>query len=311
MSYQRIQVIACTVTGSLPGLSHDVSHIDNRGTGIDQRFPHAADQQGGYHARIETSWAQYHHIRLSDTFQCQGKRSAIRRLQPDAAHRTRGSADAGLSLYISAILQMGMKSHVMCRTGKHSPSDSQDLAGLPHCFVEVSKNLGKSSEKQITQAVPFQAPGSETMREECAHERFIIRQGNQTVAHVSGWQNSQLLPQSAGRTSFVRNIDHSGRMRRPFSEPTKQGGESGPATNGHYPKVSRSRRGHVLFKPDGQHPCAVPHCSHLRSRPGGPPAPPPEPQIYVFPPCTRRPRPTGSSVPVSYTHLTLPTNREV
>src|SRR5660397_121740 len=140
MSYQRIQVIACTVTGSLPGLSHDVSHIDNRGTGIDQRFPHAADQQVGYHARIETSWAQYHHIRLSDTFQCQGKRSAIRRLQPDAAHRTRGSADAGLSLYISAILQMGMKSHVMCRTGKHSPSDSQDLAGLPHCFVEVSKN---------------------------------------------------------------------------------------------------------------------------------------------------------------------------
>src|SRR5436305_14626379 len=71
----------------------------------------------------------------------------------------------------------------------------------------------------------------EPVREELAHRRFGVRQGDQAVAKVSWGRNAKFLTEPAGGAAVVRDRDDRSDAFVAVLETTEQRGKTGPAAD--------------------------------------------------------------------------------
>ena len=79
---------------------------------------------------------------------------------------------------------------------------------------EVAGQVGEGGQQEVAERVPLQPPPlSESVLEESAEQRFVLRHRDQAITDVAGRKNIEITPETAGAASIIRDRDDGGDLQ--------------------------------------------------------------------------------------------------
>ena len=166
--------------------------------------------------------------------------------------------DGALPGHGGAVGQLGAQGDVLQGRGQDPPPHVEHPRRLRQGPLERPRHLRHRRDVQVPEGVPRQpvppprvpqAPRSapaavrlrgagavgEAVLEEGGDQGVGVGQGGDALPEVARGRHPQVAPQAPGRAPVVAHGDHRGEVAGVRLEPPQQGGEAGPAPDGHHP----------------------------------------------------------------------------
>src|SRR5262249_13838782 len=105
----------------------------------------------------------------------------------------------GLAADGRAVHELPAKGDIFYGGGEGATADGQDFGGLDHGLIEASGDLREGGDKEVAEGVtgklrPFLF---EAVLKQLVDERFVVSEGGNAVADVTGGRNVELLADTA------------------------------------------------------------------------------------------------------------------
>jgi len=253
-------VLRCGEAEGFVGLGHEVADVDAGGAAAADGFGDAADEEIGDERGVEGAGAEGDEVGGGDGFEGLGEWGGVGGGEHELGDGALGGGDAGFSVDGRAVVHAGGDGGVGVGAGVDAAAGGEDLGADLDGLGEVTGDAGEGGEEEVAEAVAFEIAAGEAVLEEAGEESFVLREGDEAVANVTGGTHAEIFAETAGGAAVVGDRDDGGELADESGEvleggvgergsaggrgdksfePAKERGEAGSATNGDDSKLAR------------------------------------------------------------------------
>ena len=179
------------VAGSFARLGHEIGDVDARGVRFGDGGSDFWNEEIWEDAGVEGAGAEKNEVRLANGFDGFGKRAHGSREQSKFPDGSAAGGDARFTVNFASVLEGGDERNIGDGGRKDTTADGEDFAADADGFEKITRDVGKSREKEIAEVVADQSAASvETILKKMGEKVFILGEGDHAVADVAGRQDT-------------------------------------------------------------------------------------------------------------------------